>query len=53
MMDFKNDKECYNYINNNTGDYKFIFINRYSTDNDEKYKIKKAPSTIPKFYLRM
>jgi adenylate kinase family enzyme len=50
MMNFKKNQDVYDYISKNTGDYKFIFIDRQQV-NKNRYSIKKASNNIPKFFI--
>lgn len=46
---FDSEKEFKEYLHKNTGNFKFIFVNNESLDDDfnEAYKIMKAPTKIP------
>jgi hypothetical protein len=50
---FDNLNDFRNYITENTGDYKFIFIDVNSKDDNinKIYRVMKAPNKIPKFKL--
>jgi hypothetical protein len=50
MMNFKKNQDVYDYISENTGDYKFIFIDRQQV-NKNRYSIKKSSNNIPKFFI--
>lgn len=52
---FENFQEFKNYLNENTGDYKFVFFNKYqitSDDPKDAYYVLKAPAKIPKFEIK-
>jgi len=49
MNEYENLNEFVKYCSNNTGNYKFIFINNKS---GKKFKILTCPEKIPKFTLK-